>query len=300
MTSVTTEPPTLRSIPSVDATSSSSSAAVAVAAPSHRRSYRCYNCNHSFHITRTATASASPPSSFRCPRCYHRHLIPNHTISPPPPPTPPPPRPPTSDFPPGPNFYIYQTSDDSDSGDDSDSDSSPLSFATPNSNPSTPALKSFVRSLPIKIFPPNSDRSLQSCSICMEDFQIDPGTFVTVNKLPCEHFFHRDCIVEWLQRSNTCPLCRHKLPAEPAPKKKAIDPWAHRWEVDRDVLLLLDRTPVREPRLRRVNGEANLISIATASSSSRRGSSDNGGEVSGRGVDEMRDEDGDILMVDAA
>ncbi|XP_059668847.1 uncharacterized protein LOC132313928 [Cornus florida] len=32
--------------------------------------------------------------------------------------------------------------------------------------------------------------------------------------LSIKHVFHPDCIVPWLSRSNSCPLCRYKLPAE--------------------------------------------------------------------------------------
>ncbi|KAI3461048.1 hypothetical protein Pfo_017711 [Paulownia fortunei] len=297
MTSITTEPPTLRSIPSIADTSSSSSSAGAGA--SHRRSYSCYNCNYSFHITPTATTSPSSPSSFRCPRCHHRHLIPHHTISPPPPPPPPPSLPPqNSDYAPGSSIFIYQTSDDSDSDDDYDSDNSLLSFTTPNFHPCTPALKSFVGSLPIKIFPPNSTPSLQSCSICMEDFEINSDTSVTVNELPCEHYFHKDCIVEWLQRSNTCPLCRYKLPVDPTPEE-GIEPGTNQWEVEYDAVLVVDLAPIREPTLRRVNGEESLSSSAAVSGSDRRVLSTNRGEISGWDFDAMRDEDGDTLMIDA-
>ncbi|KAL3620452.1 hypothetical protein CASFOL_035364 [Castilleja foliolosa] len=287
MTSLTTEPPTLRFIapPSSSVTP-------------HRRSYSCYNCNHSFHITRTAaTDFAASPSSFRCPRCHHRHLIPHHTISPPPQPPPPPTPPPplrNPDYASDLNVFVYQTSDESESdGDDYDSDNSLLSFTMPNLHPCTPALKSFVGSLRIKTFPPNSTPSLQSCSICMEDFEIKSDTALTVNELPCEHYFHKDCIVKWLQRSNTCPLCRYKLPVDPK-SEGDVETGTSRWEVEYGPVLVVDLSSIREPVRRRVNG-----GDEPSSGSNRRGMGANVAETSGGDLDAMRDEDGDVLMIDA-
>ena len=54
------------------------------------------------------------------------------------------------------------------------------------------------------------DESSKSCSIFLVDFGIDK----VASPLPCKNYFHNDCIVPWLNRSNTCPLCRHKLPQE--------------------------------------------------------------------------------------
>ena len=31
-------------------------------------------------------------------------------------------------------------------------------------------------------------------------------------RLPCLHFYHEECILNWLQKSNLCPLCRFKMP----------------------------------------------------------------------------------------
>ena len=42
-----------------------------------------------------------------------------------------------------------------------------------------------------------------SCSICID--VIDEKT-ITLKK--CGHTFHKFCIQQWYQKSNTCPLCR--------------------------------------------------------------------------------------------
>ncbi|KAK5156228.1 hypothetical protein LTS14_005115 [Recurvomyces mirabilis] len=48
-----------------------------------------------------------------------------------------------------------------------------------------------------------------SCGVCT--FDVEVGVEVTV--LPrCKHFFHVDCIKEWLGGYNaTCPMCRDKI-----------------------------------------------------------------------------------------
>lgn len=42
------------------------------------------------------------------------------------------------------------------------------------------------------------------CSICFGSIE----THVMVT--PCKHYFHLECISEWLGNSNTCPICRHE------------------------------------------------------------------------------------------
>ncbi|RSL53695.1 hypothetical protein CEP51_014850 [Fusarium floridanum] len=79
--------------------------------------------------------------------------------------------------------------------------------------------------------------TLQSCSICTEDF----GRGVEFRPLPCGHRFHPACIDPWLlQRSLTCPLCRLNVatgliattrpepPAEPRRVLFLTELWAHR------------------------------------------------------------------------
>ncbi|KAF9672994.1 hypothetical protein SADUNF_Sadunf11G0102200 [Salix dunnii] len=44
------------------------------------------------------------------------------------------------------------------------------------------------------------------CSICLQDLK----DWDSVRKLPyCEHYFHLECIDEWLARNGSCPICRN-------------------------------------------------------------------------------------------
>ncbi|XP_061174447.1 E3 ubiquitin-protein ligase RNF115-like [Saccostrea echinata] len=73
-----------------------------------------------------------------------------------------------------------------------------------------PAEKCKIDSLPtVKITQVQVDNILQ-CSICMEDFGLDEDA----KKLPCEHHYHKVCIVTWLEMHGTCPVCRIDLNGE--------------------------------------------------------------------------------------
>jgi hypothetical protein len=45
------------------------------------------------------------------------------------------------------------------------------------------------------------------CAICKDGVELD----TEVTMLPCEHWFHFDCIEAWLSRHNTCPNCRRSI-----------------------------------------------------------------------------------------
>ncbi|KAK9088784.1 hypothetical protein Scep_027866 [Stephania cephalantha] len=48
----------------------------------------------------------------------------------------------------------------------------------------------------------------KDCAICLGEFEI--GSELTC--MPSLHAFHAECIVEWLERSDQCPLCQSKPP----------------------------------------------------------------------------------------
>ncbi|AES69224.1 zinc finger, C3HC4 type (RING finger) protein [Medicago truncatula] len=43
-----------------------------------------------------------------------------------------------------------------------------------------------------------------TCSICLVDLSV--GSIAI--QLSCSHLYHEECVVKWLDRSNTFPLCR--------------------------------------------------------------------------------------------
>ncbi|KAL5545024.1 hypothetical protein UlMin_008808 [Ulmus minor] len=77
-----------------------------------------------------------------------------------------------------------------------------------------PATKSSIEELEeVKI--ESSDTITTDCRICLEDFLSTlncDGQEQKVVRLPCTHLFHKDCIVQWLETSHFCPLCRFAMP----------------------------------------------------------------------------------------
>ncbi len=45
------------------------------------------------------------------------------------------------------------------------------------------------------------------CTICLNNFNAGQD----VAELGCRHFFHRDCIAQWLRQHKTCPVCRQQV-----------------------------------------------------------------------------------------
>ena len=51
-------------------------------------------------------------------------------------------------------------------------------------------------------------RKETECAICLEEFK---GIDIIKAFYKCEHIFHKNCLKNWLKRSNVCPLCKHDL-----------------------------------------------------------------------------------------
>jgi len=53
------------------------------------------------------------------------------------------------------------------------------------------------------------------CSICYESADAKTNTCT----LACSHSFHLGCMMKWMKKSETCPLCRKEIEKEEPPKK---------------------------------------------------------------------------------
>lgn len=77
-----------------------------------------------------------------------------------------------------------------------------------------PATKSAIEGLEKVVV--TVDRGFESCAICIESLEEEKEKMVT--RLPCSHYYHGDCIVQWLKINHVCPLCRYPMPIREAAK----------------------------------------------------------------------------------
>lgn len=73
-----------------------------------------------------------------------------------------------------------------------------------------PTSKEVINNLPTSLISPQEAALEKKCPVCLGPFDEEDE----VKDLPCSHRFHTNCILPWLQRVNSCPLCRHELPTD--------------------------------------------------------------------------------------
>ncbi|KAI7890815.1 uncharacterized protein EV154DRAFT_510273 [Mucor mucedo] len=74
-----------------------------------------------------------------------------------------------------------------------------------------PASKRFMDNLPI--VKGDTLDSEESCIICKDNLRSSEST---VTRMPCGHYFDRDCLLPWLELHHTCPMCRFEVETEHA------------------------------------------------------------------------------------
>lgn len=70
-----------------------------------------------------------------------------------------------------------------------------------------PLAKDKIKEIPVVMITEDQVSKSLQCSVCWEDFSLDEH----VRKLPCEHVYHENCIIPWLELHGTCPICRKTL-----------------------------------------------------------------------------------------
>ena len=76
-----------------------------------------------------------------------------------------------------------------------------------------PAAKNEIKKL--KKFKINADKLKEfgienTCAVCKDEFKIGEDCLL----MPCNHHFHENCIMPWLSKRNSCPVCRYELPTD--------------------------------------------------------------------------------------
>ncbi|XP_010910393.3 uncharacterized protein [Elaeis guineensis] len=73
-----------------------------------------------------------------------------------------------------------------------------------------PGSRSFIEGLQRLPYGRGDGVREEECAICLMEFDAQ----AEVSKMPCSHAFHSRCIVQWLERSSLCPLCRSQAPTD--------------------------------------------------------------------------------------
>lgn len=49
------------------------------------------------------------------------------------------------------------------------------------------------------------------CAICIDEFSEEDGRLIAELNCDQRHIFHVECLIEWVKKSEHCPLCRQQI-----------------------------------------------------------------------------------------
>lgn len=77
-----------------------------------------------------------------------------------------------------------------------------------------PASEEAIQQLNTKIMTKEDEAKMadQQCAVCQDKFLESEE----VTCLPCDHTYHKNCVVPWLTRHCTCPVCRSEVKVQPS------------------------------------------------------------------------------------
>ena len=62
-----------------------------------------------------------------------------------------------------------------------------------------------------EIFVPDEEDDAAECTICLEKFSGDATKINIGTLVSCGHYYHFECLWEWLRMHLSCPICRNKV-----------------------------------------------------------------------------------------
>mmetsp|Transcript_4230 Transcript_4230/g.7181 ORF Transcript_4230/g.7181 Transcript_4230/m.7181 type:complete len:84 (+) Transcript_4230:1135-1386(+) len=72
-------------------------------------------------------------------------------------------------------------------------------------------VKKFLKRTAKRFNPRDGDLEVDQCAICLEDFSEKDGNKISQLECSKKHIFHLKCIIEWVEKSDICPLCREPI-----------------------------------------------------------------------------------------
>jgi E3 ubiquitin-protein ligase RNF115/126 len=83
----------------------------------------------------------------------------------------------------------------------------------PNKYGNPPASKDSVEKLEKCVIDKKKIKEMgneNTCAVCKDEFECGQDCL----SMPCQHYFHKECIIPWLKERNSCPVCRFELPTD--------------------------------------------------------------------------------------